>query len=86
MTPALLSLAEGGGTQEPLLVGFLLAQKINTAAGGAFIAPWEIGELPAEWIEAAMALNDRLPGMRQGKAKVADYLAKWRKEQMSRHG
>lgn len=86
MTPALLSLAGGGGTRDPLLVGFLLAKKINQAAGGAFIAPWEVADLPDEWIEAAKGLTDRLPAITEGKAKVEALKARLRKETRTRHG
>lgn len=79
-TPALLSLAEGGGTHDPYLVAVLLSKKLNMACGGTVVTPWEVGRIPLEWIEAVTALVDRLPGMAEGQKKVEDYLAKWRKK------
>jgi len=78
MTPALLALAEGRGTSNPYLAGILMAQRINTAVGYPLVAPWEVEDLPGEWLDAFMALTDRLPAMRAGKQKVADKLAEWR--------
>ena len=78
MTPALLALAEGRGTSNPYLAGILLAQRINSTVGYPLVAPWEVDQLPGDWLDAFMALSDRLPAMRAGKRKVEDRLAEWR--------
>jgi hypothetical protein len=49
-------LARGGSTTDPILVGYLRAQKINQAAGGVIIAPWEVDELNDEWLSGADSL------------------------------
>jgi hypothetical protein len=81
-----LALSGGKGTTDPLLSAFLLAKQINLAAGGTVVAPWEVGELPEEWIEAARGLTLTLPEMRAGKEQVEDHLAHWRKRHKEQNG
>lgn len=81
-----MSLARTRRTQDPLLAAFLIAQHVNEAAGGAVIAPWEVEELPEEWIDAARGLAVELPELRKGAAKVEDWKEKWRKEHRKRNG
>lgn len=59
------------GTKHPLLAAILLAKRINSASGGAVIAPWEIGELPDTWLDAFVALTDELPAMRKAREEAA---------------
>lgn len=79
MTPALLCLADGQGTSEPHLAAIFQARQINQALGGAFVGPWDVDELPDEWLDAFRGLAVDLPGMREGKAKVEERLVEWRK-------
>lgn len=39
---------------------------VNRALGGAFVAPWEVDDLPPEVLDPILALATELPGMRQG--------------------
>lgn len=80
MTAGLLSLSAGGGTSEPPLIGYILARRINQAAGGTVVAPWEVGQLPDEWIDAATAIIEELPGMQDARAKVAERIRAWREK------
>lgn len=80
MTPALLSLADGQGTSEPHLAAIFQAKMINQVMGGAFVAPWDVDELPDEWLDVFRALAVDLPGLRAGKAQVEERLEKWRKK------
>ncbi len=59
-----------------MLVDILRAQRINQIMGGAFISPWEVDELPAEWLDAFDALAVDLPAMRKGQAEVEETLRK----------
>lgn len=86
MTRGLLALARGEGTGHPLLAAYLLAQRINQAAGGAVVAPWEVDDLPDEWIDAAKGLTDELPEMAAGAQAVEDHLKKWREEHRKKNG
>jgi hypothetical protein len=81
-----LGLARKNGTTHPLLTAFLVAKHINLAAGGAVLAPWETGELPEEWLDAAETLISDLPSMRKGFQQVEDRLAKWRAEHRRKNG
>lgn len=39
---------------------------VNRALGGAFVAPWEVDDLPPEVLDPILALATELPRMRQG--------------------
>lgn len=39
-------------TDDPRLGAILLARKINDVCGGAVVAPWDVYELPDEWLDA----------------------------------
>lgn len=84
MTGGLLALSGSRKTSEPHLAAFLTAQHVNQAAGGTVVTPWEVDELPMEWIEAANGLMLELPGMRKGRQTVDKILEKWRKEHARR--
>ena len=79
MTPALLSLAEGGGTKQRELVQIFQAQTINRVLGGAVMLPWDVPDLSWEWIEVMMAIENGLPQLKSGKKAVESALDKWRK-------
>jgi len=74
----LLDVARRGATQHPALRQILTAQIINRTLGGVVVRPWEVDELPDEWIDTIMALATELPGYRKGLATVEDVLSKWR--------
>jgi len=41
-------------------VNILLAEKINRLSGGAVIAPWEVDDLPDDWLDAFTEMEKRL--------------------------
>lgn len=45
----------------------LRAREINEAFGGLVVMPWEVDDLPDEWLDAIRALMEELPRMRQGR-------------------
>lgn len=45
-------------TADPFLAAIFRAEYINHRAGGAVIAPWEVKDLPDEWLIAYEALQD----------------------------
>lgn len=49
-----------GKTTDPLLGDVFTAAIINQAAGGAIVAPWQVREIPDEWIEASVAATVEL--------------------------
>jgi hypothetical protein len=67
------------------LAAFLKAKQINQACG-AQIAPWEVDEIPEEWLDAAEALMTDLPQMARGYQQIEDYKAKWRAEYKRKNG
>jgi hypothetical protein len=60
------------------LAAIFQAKQINQMLGGPFVGPWDLDELPDEWLDVFRAVAVDLPGMREGKAKVEERLAKWR--------
>jgi hypothetical protein len=54
------------------------AQQVNRAAGGTVVAPWEVWDLPGEWIEAAVAITTRLEQARAAQRKIEQKLEAWR--------
>jgi hypothetical protein len=63
----------------------MIAQRINKAMGGAMIAPWELDELPEDWLDALMGMGTDLSNYRSGKAKVEEIFAKWRNKHFAEY-
>jgi hypothetical protein len=57
-----------------------VARRINSYLGGAVVAPWEISELPDDWLEAINGLTIDLPEINAGQAQVDSILSEWRKK------
>jgi len=49
------------------LAKILRAREINEAFGGLAVMPWEVDDLPEEWLDAVRALMKELPRMRNGR-------------------
>jgi hypothetical protein len=79
-----LDLAEGQGTRNPMLGAIWTARKINEQLGGAFVGPWDVGDLPGEWIDAIIGMRTQVPMMAEGKQKVESALDKWRNKTIKR--
>jgi hypothetical protein len=47
----------GGKTSDPYLVMILQAQKVLMMTGQK-LWPWEVGQLPTDWLDAICALAD----------------------------
>lgn len=80
-----MSLARRGTTDDPILGAILTAQNVNAALGGQFVTPWEVGQLPREWVEACIALNRDLPEMKKNMKEMDDYVAAWKTKNLKRH-
>lgn len=80
MTSALLEVARDGRTSDKRLKAVFLAKKANEVMGGAAIMPWDVENLPDEWLDVFCGLADELPGlqeMNKNQARVRqDWLAK----------
>lgn len=63
-----------------MLVAIWLAKVINTELGGAFVGPWDIGDLPDEWIDAIVGMATVVPRMAESKGKVEAALEAIRKK------
>jgi len=64
----------------------VLARNINTSLGGPFVAPWEVGELPNDWIDMVISLGGKLPRYQETRRKVENIFDKWRAEHRKKNG
>jgi hypothetical protein len=71
---------ETGETRNPFFAQISLAQLINSLSRGAVIAPWEINQLPEEWIEAFRLMGSRGKLLERAK----QVLSKAKKDWLSR--
>lgn len=55
MSEAARQAALTGRTDDELLTAIFAAAALNRASGGAVVAPWDVRDLPDEWIEAGLA-------------------------------
>lgn len=44
------------------------------------IAPWQVDELPDEWLELMLSMATELPQMQQAREKAKKYFEKYRKD------
>ena len=45
------------------MIRIIRAQKINQVVGGAAVMPWEVDELPDEWLDVFVGMVDELPAL-----------------------
>ena len=64
-------------TRNAYLVRISLAQKINRICGGAVIAPWEVGALSDDWLDAFRAYYGQQVTGQQEQAKVTSIKQDW---------
>lgn len=80
MTPALMGLARNESIRHPMVADILRANEINRICGGAVISPWEIDDLPMDWLDTFEGLAVDLPKMRKGQGQVESFKERWRKQ------
>ena len=51
-----------GTIYDDIIGQVVLARMINIACGGPIVAPWEVNQLPDEWIDACAAYAGALSG------------------------
>jgi hypothetical protein len=56
-------LAAGGGTDDPYLSRIIQAQYIYNTFGAALF-PWQVDDMPADWMEAILAYTVDVPKKR----------------------
>lgn len=78
MTPALMTLAEGGTVRDPLINRVLFARSANHFLG-VQLWPWEVDELPEDFIIVLGGLMDDLPKVKKHLTIVNDWFDEWRK-------
>lgn len=59
------------------LYDIYVARTINDAVGGAVVAPWDIDDLPEDWLDAASALARGLSETRDAVRKIESAKARY---------
>lgn len=77
LTDALLSIADSGAANHPLLARVFLARQINMAHAGAVVSAWDIGELDDSTIDVFVGMVQDLPGMQQAEKNAQTRRAAW---------
>ena len=65
-----MSLALKGTTSNEKFLAMDIANAINAQSGGVVVSPWEVDQLPQDWIDAIMAVSRGLPKMQEGMRKI----------------
>ena len=60
MTDAGMKLWAHKQTTDPTLGAVLLARRVNLLCGGGIVAPWDVYDLPEEWLQAMEAVEQWL--------------------------
>jgi len=56
------------------------AQRVNAILGGPFIAPWELGSLPGDYLDTILALGTDLSKMKKALDVMASSIEKMKKD------
>lgn len=56
----------------------LAAREVNLALGGPFVGPWDMQELPEDFIDTVRGLVERLPRYVAARRKADEQMAAWR--------
>lgn len=46
-------------TSDPLMGDVLLSRRINGLLGGLAVSPWTVGQIPQDWIDAVLNLDEK---------------------------
>lgn len=84
MSAALLQAARGRTTDNPYLGAIFTAQAVNHALGTNSIMPWEVWELPQEWLDACLAVSSELPEIKKKTKEMDDFITAWKAKAMKR--
>jgi hypothetical protein len=68
-----------GMTTNPFFSRISIAQRINRLCGGVVIAPWDVGCLPDDWLDAFRVLAGQGQVYEQARATVERSKADWLK-------
>jgi hypothetical protein len=76
--------ARRGSSDDPILAAIFTAQNVNAALGGQYVTPWDVGQLPQEWVDACIALSVELPKIKTGVKEMDDFMASWKAKNAKR--
>lgn len=57
-----------------------MSKLINMYSGGTVVRPWELDDLPDEWVDAYLGLTVHLPAMRARQERIDKKFSSWRKK------
>lgn len=78
-------MARRGSTDDEIISAIFTAQNVNAALGGQYVTPWEVGQLPQDWVDACIALSVKLPEMKKNMKEMDDFLAQWKAKNTRRN-
>ena len=73
-----MNVSGGAAAGYPPLDDVLLARRVNQVLGGPFVAPWDVGQLPEEFIDIVEGLVEDLPGYAAARAMTDKRAETWR--------
>lgn len=79
LTDAAREAARSGEFRHPLHIQVAKARQINQALGGAFVAPWEVAEMPDEYLYAIESMIEEYPAAKRENDVIEAKLAEWRR-------
>jgi hypothetical protein len=82
LTAALLEVARTDKTSDATFQAIFTAEMINRMSGGVVVAPWDVWQLPQDWLDAFKALAVDLPNYKKGIQRVNELAAAWREKAM----
>lgn len=76
----------GQGTDDPVLSQMCLARMVNQLSGAAVVAPWDVEQLPDEWLDAFEAMAEQMTAKEKREKRRREAEAKRRRSGVRRHG
>jgi len=59
-------MATSGTSSHPHIIAISTAEMINRFSGGTVIRPWEIEDLPGDWVTTFRYVVEKFPGIQAG--------------------
>jgi hypothetical protein len=80
LTTALLAVSDGKAAGDHLVDDVLLARQVNRILGGPFVAPWDLGDLPQDFLDVVRSLTVDLPAFWAARRQAEKKAESWRAE------
>lgn len=64
------AMSRKGAPEDERIHKLAVAKMVNQSLGGIVITPWEVDDLPQDWIDFFISLNTELPRMTERQLKI----------------